>query len=165
MAATNNLPRQLPKSMQRRRLIQSASAVASLALAPVSAADNAAAAPALADPFAAPSFTDAIAALGGKPSPSAAITLDVPAVADDGALVPVVVSSVVAGTREILVLVDPSPQPLAARFTLPEGTEPEVATRIRIVAGNATVVAVVRDHEGRLHATARSVQVNVGGCG
>ncbi len=61
-------------------------------------------------------------------------------------------------------LVDVNPQPLALQFTVPAGTEPYVATRIRM-ADSGTVVAAVRLGDGTLHAVARRVQVVLGGCG
>jgi sulfur-oxidizing protein SoxY len=114
-------------------------------------------------PFAAKTFAEAIGALGGVPTPSALIALDVPALADNGAAVPITVTSALPGTREILLLVDGNPQPVAARFTIPPGTEAFVATRIRM-AGNGTVYAAVRTDDG-LYAAARAIEVTVGGCG
>lgn len=100
------------------------------------------------------------AGAAGRPG----ILLDVPSIADDGAVVPVSVSSAVPGTVELLVFVDVNPQPLAFRFGVPEGTEAFVATRIRMLA-SGTVLAAVRTESGALHAVARPVQVTVGGCG
>jgi sulfur-oxidizing protein SoxY len=114
-------------------------------------------------PFAAKTFAEAIGALGGVPTPSALITLDAPVLADNGAAVPIAVTSALPGTREILLLVDGNPQPVAARFTIPPGTEAFVATRIRM-AGNGTVYAAVRTDDG-LYAAARAIEVTVGGCG
>jgi sulfur-oxidizing protein SoxY len=114
-------------------------------------------------PFAAKTFAEAIGALGGVPTPSALITLDAPVLADNGAAVPITVTSALPGTREILLLVDGNPQPVAARFTIPPGTEAFVATRIRM-AGNGTVYAAVRTDDG-LYAAARAIEVTVGGCG
>jgi sulfur-oxidizing protein SoxY len=113
--------------------------------------------------LAAKTFADAIGALGGVPAPSALITLDAPALADNGAIVPITVSSALPGTREIVLLVDGNPQPVAARFSIPPGTEAFVATRIRM-AGNGTVYAAVRSDDG-LYAAARAIKVTVGGCG
>ena len=113
--------------------------------------------------FAAPSFAAAWAALGGMPTPCSEIRLELPTVAENGAVVPVSVASELAGTHEILIVVDGNPQPVAARFSVPPGTEPYVATRIRL-AGPGTVVAAVRTDSG-LYAVARAVQVTVGGCG
>lgn len=113
--------------------------------------------------FAAKDLAEAIGALGGVPAPSSLITLEAPAIADNGAVVPITVSSALPGTREILILVDGNPQPVAVRFTIPAGTEPFVATRIKM-AGNGTVYAAVRT-DGGLYAAARTVEVTVGGCG
>ncbi len=96
-------------------------------------------------------------------TPSSLITLTAPEVADNGAFVPITVSSALRGTREILLLVDGNPQPVAARFTIPPGTEPYVATRIRM-AGDGTVYAAVRTDDG-LFAAASAISVTVGGCG
>jgi sulfur-oxidizing protein SoxY len=142
---------------RRRRLLQSAGAVAWLGFsARAVALDHASV-------FAAKTFAEAIGALGGGPTPSALITLEVPSLADNGAVVPITVTSALPGTREIMLLVDGNPQPVAARFTIPSGTEPYVATRIRM-AGNGTVYAAVRTEDG-LYAAARAIEVTVGGCG
>jgi sulfur-oxidizing protein SoxY len=114
-------------------------------------------------PFAAKTFAEAIGVLGGVPTPSALIALDAPVLAENGAVVPITVTSALPGTREIMLLVDGNPQPVAARFTIPTGTEPYVATRIRM-AGNGTVYAAVRTDAG-LFAAARAIEVTVGGCG
>ena len=109
-------------------------------------------------------LTELMAELGGRPVPSAAVVLEVPAIADDGAIVPVGISSALADTRELFIFVDVNPQKLALRFSVAEGTEPYLATRIRM-AGSGTVVAAARTADGQLHVASRSVKVTVGGCG
>jgi len=141
--------------LRRRQWLQGAGALA-VGIVPAARADMALA-------LAVQSFPEVITALGGMPRASALITLDLPLVAENGALVPVMVSSALPGTREILILVDGNPQPVAVRFDFPEGTEAFVATRIRL-AQSATVHAVARTDDG-LYATARATQVTVGGCG
>ena len=146
--------------VQRRRLLHGAGYLvccSAVALPAISAS--------LPDPlaaFAAKTFGDAVGALGGPLVPSALVTLDAPALADNGALMPVTVSSALPGTREILLLVDGNPQPLAARFGFPEGTLPFVGTRIRM-AGSGTLYVVVRTDTG-LFAAACAISVTVGGC-
>ena len=71
---------------------------------------------------------------------------------------PITVTSALPGTREIMLLVDGNPQPVAVRFTIPAGTEPFVATRIRM-AGSGTVYAAVHTDDG-LYAAARAIEVN-----
>ncbi len=141
----------------RRRLLQGAGAMASLGLTARAMAIDPASA------FAAKTFAEAVGALGAVPTPSSLIALDAPALAENGAVVPITVSSALPGTREIVLLVDGNPQPVAARFTIPPGTEAFVATRIRM-AGNGTVYAAVRTDDG-LYAAARAIEVTVGGCG
>ena len=157
---------QAERFSQRRRLLQGAGAAVSLgivALPSALAAVPPPPVPALASSaFEAKTFGDAVGALGGTLLPSPLVTLDAPTVADNGAFVPVTISSALPGTRELLLLVEGNPQPLAVRFEIPEGTEPYVATRIRMAA-SGTVYAAARTDEG-LFAAARSVQVTVGGC-
>ncbi len=148
--------------MGRRRWLKGAGAVTAVIASGVGLPSPAAAAPDEALAFAAQSFSEVIGALGGVPKASAKIALELPQVAENGALVPITVTSALPGTSEILIVVDGNPQPLAVRFTIPEGTEPFVATRIRM-AQSGTVYAAVRSDEG-LCATARAVQVIVGGC-
>lgn len=148
------------RCIERRRLLQGGGALALASWWPAAQAGQAHD-EALA--FEARSFTQAIEALGGMPATSAQIELDLPQVADDGAVVPLRVTSHLPGTREVFILVDGNPQPLAARFSIPEGTEPFVAARIRMARSGSVLVAV-RSDEG-LFATARTLQVVVGGCG
>jgi sulfur-oxidizing protein SoxY len=148
-------------SPQRRRLLQGAGAMASLGMAALPAAQAAAVDPAGA--FAAKTFAEAIGALGGVPAPSTQIALDAPELAENGAVVPITVTSRLPGTREIVILVDGNPQPVAARFTLAQGTHAFVSTRIRM-AQSGTIYAAVRTDDG-LYVAVRATQVNVGGCG
>jgi sulfur-oxidizing protein SoxY len=148
---------QTKHATRRRRLLQGVGAMASLGLTLRAVAMDHTSA------FAAKTFAEAIGALGGAPTPSRLIVLDAPTLADNGAVVPISVSSALPGTREIMLLVDGNPQPVAVRFTIPAGTEAFVATRIRM-AGNGTVYAAVRTDDG-LYAAARAIEVTVGGCG
>jgi sulfur-oxidizing protein SoxY len=139
---------------QRRRLLRSSAALSLAALGLPQA--RAAAAPALAEVLAALAAADATTGV--------AIKLEAPAIAENGAVVPVELESTLPGARELLLFVDVNPQPLALRSVLPEGAQPFLAARIRM-AGSGTVIAAVRTADGALHAVKRSVQVVVGGCG
>ena len=119
------------------------------------------------DALAATSLEQALHALrgpdGAMATPSARIAIAAPAVADDGAVVPIEVTSDLPGVREIVLLFDGNPLPAAVAFTIPTGTEPYVATRIRM-ATSGSVHAVVRSDDG-LFIASRAVEVVVGGCG
>lgn len=103
------------------------------------------------------------AAMGGTPEPSSEIDFLSPEIAENGAVVPVNVTSRIAGTTEIAILVEMNPNPLAALFVFPEGTEPSVQTRVK-VAQTCKLHAVVRAN-GKLYGTSRETKVTLGGCG
>ncbi len=153
--------------MHRRRLLQGAGAMAAMGLAglPVARADVAGSAVSanVAGAFAAQTFAEAMAALGGAPSPSALITFDSPSIVENGAVVPITVSSALPGTREIVLLCDRNPLPVAVQFSFAAGTEPFVSTRIRMATSGTVVAAVLTDHG--VYAASRSIEVTVGGCG
>jgi sulfur-oxidizing protein SoxY len=113
--------------------------------------------------FDATSLDDALLALGGAPVPSQHITLTVPDSVDNGAFVPVDVSSALPGTHEICIVVATNPNPMVVRFNLPEGTEPAVSTRVKMAA-SGRVYAIVKARGG-LYAAYRDTQVTVGACG
>jgi|TARA_B110001469_G_C9604773_1_gene300594 sulfur-oxidizing protein SoxY len=92
-----------------------------------------------------------------------AITLKVPEIAENGAVVPVTVKTKMANVTNISIFADKNPQPLAASFTLPEGTAAEVSIRVRL--GETQVVKAVVEADGKLYTTEKEVKVTIGGCG
>lgn len=113
--------------------------------------------------FDAASFDDAMRALGGALPGSPQITLQLPALAENGAFVAVAATSTLPDTQEISFLVATNPNPMVVRFTIPEGTEPYVSTRVK-VAESGRVYAIVKAG-GKLYASWAECQVTVGGCG
>lgn len=99
---------------------------------------------------------------GGVVTPSGAVSLTLPLLADNGASVPVAVATTLAGARSIALVVDRNPRPLAACFELGEGMRPAFATRIKLGETSA-VRAVVQTGDG-LFGAAADVTVTVGGC-
>lgn len=113
--------------------------------------------------FEAKTMNEALDALGvAIPEDSAAILLSVPDVAANGAVVPVTVESSLARTEQISILVDKNPTMLVASFTLPEGTEGYLSTKIKM-AQTATVIALVKAN-GKFYRASRVVEVTAGGC-
>jgi sulfur-oxidizing protein SoxY len=113
--------------------------------------------------FDATSMDEAWRALGGPPAEGTGIELSVPDVAENGAVVPVSVTSNLPGTQEIALVIERNPYPLIARFTIPEGTEPFISTRVKM-AQSGNIFAVVRAG-GRLYCTRKDTQVVAGACG
>ncbi len=112
--------------------------------------------------FNAVSFEEAMHALGGQPASAEDIEMLLDEEVDNGAFVPVSIQSRLPGTQEIWIVCETNPNPLTLRMSIPEGTEPFIATRIK-VAESGRVHAVVRAQD-RLYTTHRSTRVTVGGC-
>lgn len=91
------------------------------------------------------------------------IHLKVPEIAENGAVVPVNVKTDLENVKTISILADKNPQPLAASFTIPEGTAPDVSIRIRLLE-TMDVKAIV-EADGKLFAAHKEVKVTIGGCG
>lgn len=107
---------------------------------------------------------DAIKALYGKSAEvSDKVKLDAPEIAENGAVVPISVSSSLADVTSISILVTENPNALAASYRIPAGTMPTVANRVKM-AKTSNVIAVV-EAGGKLYSTSKEVKVTVGGCG
>jgi sulfur-oxidizing protein SoxY len=103
-------------------------------------------------------------ALYGKTAEaSKKINLDAPEIAENGAVVPIAVTSSLPKVTGIAILVLNNPYTLAAAYKIPEGTEAAVANRLKM-AKTSKVVAVV-ESDGKLYSAAKEVKVTVGGCG
>ena len=107
---------------------------------------------------------DAIKALFGKtPEKSDKVKLDAPEIAENGAVVPISVSTTLADVTSISLLVAENPNPLAASYKIPAGTIPSVANRLKM-AKTSNVTAIV-EAGGKLYSATKEVKVTVGGCG
>lgn len=95
-------------------------------------------------------------------SESGDIKIKAPEIAENGAVVPVQVSSTISGVESISLLISNNPSPLAASFNL-HGADPFVSVRVKM-GKTSDVVAVVKAG-GSLHAAKQEVKVTIGGCG
>ena len=107
---------------------------------------------------------DALKGLGvGASTESKDIVIDAPQIAENGAVVPIEVSSHLAGTRSISLVVEKNPFPLAAKFDFAEGALPYVKVNVKL--GESSFVRVVAEAGGRFYTTSKEVKVTIGGCG
>ncbi|HTS54659.1 MAG TPA: thiosulfate oxidation carrier protein SoxY [Burkholderiales bacterium] len=114
--------------------------------------------------FASRSLDDFFQLLGGSPpQQSDLITLSGPEIVENGAIVPIEISSALPDTESISILVEKNPDVLAGTFTIPRGTLPEIQTRVKM-AQTCNVYALVKSHD-KFYYRAREVKVTVGGCG
>ncbi len=104
------------------------------------------------------------AALGSASvSNSSKIKLKAPDIAENGAVVPITITSSISGTESISVLVPKNASPMTATFNLGASTEGYVSTRIKM--GKTSDVVVVVKAGGKLFSTKKQVKVTIGGCG
>ena len=96
-------------------------------------------------------------------SASGAIKLKAPDIAENGAVVPVTVSSDMGNVDSITILASANASPLTSTYSLTSACEPFVSTRIKM-AQTADVIAVVKA-DGKLYSTSKEVKVTIGGCG
>jgi len=96
-------------------------------------------------------------------TPSDAITLGAPEIAENGAVVPISIETTLTGVESVSIIVEKNPRPLAASFEIPKGTLPDVACRIKM-GETSQVMAVVKTESG-LFSAAKEVKVTIGGCG
>lgn len=117
-----------------------------------------------ADAFKQKSEADAAKTLYGKSfEPSDKVKLDAPEIAENGAVVPISVSSTLPNVTSISIMVKENPYVLAASYKIPEGTSATVSNRLKM-AKTSQVVAVV-ESGGKLYSASKEVKVTVGGCG
>jgi sulfur-oxidizing protein SoxY len=107
---------------------------------------------------------DAIKSLYGKAAEASdKVKLDSPEIAENGAVVPVSVTTTLPNVTSISFLVSENPNALAASYLIPEGTVPSVANRLKMQK-TSNVIAIV-ESEGKLYSATKEVKVTVGGCG
>lgn len=91
------------------------------------------------------------------------ITITAPDIAENGAIVPVAVTSRIPQTDQISIIAEKNPFPLAATFNIAAGSEGYVSTRLKM-GKTADVWAVVKAG-GRYYVAKKEVKITVGGCG
>jgi sulfur-oxidizing protein SoxY len=107
---------------------------------------------------------DVLKALGGSSADkSGAITINAPDIAENGAVVPVGVTTTMAKTQQIAILVEKNPSALAAQFIMTPDTEPFVASRVKM--GQTSNVHALVKADGKWFVSTKEVKVTLGGCG
>jgi sulfur-oxidizing protein SoxY len=114
--------------------------------------------------FEAKSAADAMKALGiTNAEESKDIVIRAPDIAENGAVVPIDVTSNIPGTTSISVFIEKNPFPYTGTFDFAAGSVPFVHLRAKM--GETSPVRVVAAAGGRYYTTAKEVKVTIGGCG
>ena len=114
--------------------------------------------------FEAKSVGDALKDMGASGAvDSKEITIKAPDIAENGAVVPVEVTSAIAGTSSIAILAEKNATPLIADFDLMGGAQGFISTRIKM--GKTSLVRAVVKAGGKTYTATKEVKVTIGGCG
>jgi sulfur-oxidizing protein SoxY len=90
------------------------------------------------------------------------ISLKLPEIVDNGAVVPVTVTTSLQNVESISIVVQHNPRPLVATFEMMSRSLPEVSSRIKM-AQTSRVMAVVKTDTG-IYSMSKDVKVTIGGC-
>ncbi len=115
--------------------------------------------------FEAKSVEDALKGAVGTDlsTPSDAIKLDAPDIAENGAVVPVKITANMSGVESITILSEQNATPLVASFSMGKGAQGYISTRIKM-GKTSDVIAVVKAG-GKVYSARKNVKVTIGGCG
>ncbi len=100
---------------------------------------------------------------GGAPTHSAAVKMNAPDIAENGAVVPVTIDTSMANVTSVALLAIDNPFTMAAAYKIPVGTNPGISSRLKL-AKTTKVVSVVQSG-GKLYSASKPVKVTLGGCG
>ncbi len=114
--------------------------------------------------FEAKNVGDALKGMGATgAADSKDITIKAPDIAENGAVVPIEVTSGIAGTTAIAIISEKNATPLVADFDLSNGAQGFISTRIKM--GQTSLVRAVVTAGGKTFTAAKEVKVTIGGCG
>ena len=109
-------------------------------------------------------LADALKNIGAvSPVESKDIAITAPDIAENGAVVPVAVTSRIPNTQQISIVSEKNPFPLAATFEIANGGEGYVSTRIKM--GQTSDIWAVVKADGKYFSARKEVKITVGGCG
>jgi sulfur-oxidizing protein SoxY len=114
--------------------------------------------------FGAKTASDALRNLGvPNATPSGELHIEAPQIAENGAVVPIEISSSIPGTTSLIVVIEKNPFPLTARFDLKEGALPFVKVNVKM--GETSDVRVIAEAGGKYFSASKEIKVTIGGCG
>ncbi len=91
------------------------------------------------------------------------IAIRAPIQAENGAVVPIQVSTTLPQVQSISIVVDKNPTPLVSRVRFLNGAQGFFMARMKM--GQTSPVRVIVQSGGRLYQASQSIKVTVGGCG
>ncbi len=106
----------------------------------------------------------ALKAIGGETAADHKdLVMKAPEIAENGAVVPVDVTSNIPNTTSIAILVKMNPSPLSAYFEFANGAVADVSVRLKFA--QTSIVRAVAKADGKFYSAQKEVKVTAGGCG
>ncbi len=97
-------------------------------------------------------------------SSTSKLKLKAPRTAENGAVVPITITSSLDNIKRIFVLVEKNPMPLNAEFQLSPMLDVYIKARIKM-AENSDIIVIAETEDKQLLSTRKAVKVSKGGCG
>ena len=94
---------------------------------------------------------------------SSKVKLKAPEIAENGAIVPINVSTTLDNVESIMIFVENNPQPLSSGYKLTSLSEPSIGTRLKM-GKTSNVMAAVKSGD-KVYTSTQEVKVTIGGCG
>lgn len=114
--------------------------------------------------FAAKNVPDTLKALGAaQAADSKDITIVASDIAENGAVVPVGITTKLANVEQIALLVEKNPAMVAGHYMLTAAAVPDVAMRVKM-GQSSDVIALVKAG-GQWYSARKEIKVTLGGCG
>ncbi len=116
------------------------------------------------DPFKAKSVEEVLKMLGASDAEASEdIKIKAPEIAENGAVVPIGITSNIEGTTEMMLITAENPTPLSAMFIVGEGADATVKSRFKM--GKTTDVITLVKAGDKFYTAKANVKVTKGGCG
>jgi sulfur-oxidizing protein SoxY len=150
--------------LNRRQMLSHSAKVAAL-MATAGLLPQAAHAAYNAAAFEVKTMAELIKLLGGStPTESKDVTVTGPDIAENGAVVPLGVSSALPGVKKLLVLVEKNPSVMSAMFDVSDSVDANFSTRVKM-GQSSNIYAVAMMADGKVLYAQKEVKVTLGGCG
>ena len=117
------------------------------------------------DSFDIKDFTESVSSVYGHNNleESSKVKLKAPEIAENGAIVPINVSTTLDNVESIMIFVENNPQPLSSGYRLTTLSEPSIGTRLKM-GKTSNVMAAVKSGD-KVYTSTQEVKVTIGGCG
>lgn len=94
---------------------------------------------------------------------SGGINIKAPDIAENGAVVPITISTSISDVESIAIFIEKNPVPLASSYDLGPTAEGFISCRVKM-GKTSDLIAVVKS-EGKLYSAKKMIKVTIGGCG